>query len=83
MRRAAGKKLQAMRRNPKGDWQIDDIVTVAEAFGFTVRRGGGGHATLSHPNLADILTVPARKPIKPVYVRRLVEAIDRLVGGDE
>lgn len=72
-----------MRRNPKGDWTLDDLKALAEAFGFTVRQRGGSHATLSHPKRVEILTVPARKPIKPVYVRKLVDAIDEVTGGAE
>ena len=36
-----------------------------------------------HSALAEALTVPARRPIKPVYVRRFVQWIDTLRGDDE
>jgi len=34
--------------------------------------------TFSHPLLAEILPVPARKPIKPVYITRAVNMVDQI-----
>jgi len=42
--------------------------------------GGGSHYKVSHPSQAAILTIPYRKPIKPVYIRllvRFIEAVER------
>ncbi len=75
----AAKRLDAMRRNPKGDWTIDDVKAVCRAHGIAcVPPSGGSHYDVSHPNLPDILTVPFNRPIRPVYIRKLVEFIDRL-----
>jgi hypothetical protein len=30
----ASKRLEAMRRNPVGDWTIDDVRTVCRSFGI-------------------------------------------------
>lgn len=35
-------------------------------------RGGGSHYKIYHPAMSEILTVPFKRPIKTVYVRRLV-----------
>ena len=82
----AEKRLIAMRSNPAGDWRIDDVETVCRAYGVTCRpaAGGGSHYNLSHGSQAAILTIPARRPIKPVYVRRLVALVDsvRRSAGD-
>jgi len=32
----------------------------------------------ANPQMTEILTVPSRRPIKPVYIRRLVKMIDAL-----
>jgi predicted RNA binding protein YcfA (HicA-like mRNA interferase family) len=80
MGRSAAKKLDNMRQNPR-DWRIEVIVAVAVAFGFKARQGKGSHVVLTHPNLAEMLPVPAKKPIKPVYVRKLIELIDQTLGG--
>jgi hypothetical protein len=33
---------------------------------------------LLHPCIPEILTVPARSPVKPVYVKAALKLIDRL-----
>jgi hypothetical protein len=72
----ASKLLSEMRRNPKGDWRIEQLDTVARAYEVNVRQGRGSHVVFEHPNLARALSVPARRPIKPVYVRRFVALIE-------
>jgi predicted RNA binding protein YcfA (HicA-like mRNA interferase family) len=78
----AGKTLEDMRANPR-DWRIASLEAVALAHGANVRKPGGSHVVFEHPALAEALTVPARRPIKPVYVRRFVQWIDTLRGDDE
>jgi predicted RNA binding protein YcfA (HicA-like mRNA interferase family) len=39
-------------------------------------RSGGSHYKIAHPAIAQILTVPFKRPIKPVYIRKLVAFID-------
>ena len=53
-------------------------------LGFEERAPGGSHYTYSHPDLTEILTVPRRKPLKPIYVRKTRELIlrHRLAGPD-
>ena len=67
-----------MRANPKGDWHIDDFETVARALQMQVRRGGGSHVVFSHRKSRTRLTVPARRPIKPVYVRAFIAFVDEI-----
>jgi len=73
------KRFERMAGNPKGDWRIEDIEVAAEAHGCTCDppSGGGSHYTVSRPGVAEILTIPARKPIKPVYIRLFVDYIKR------
>ena len=73
-----------MRRNPL-DWSIENVVTVCRQIGFdcTPPSGGGSHYKLSHPDLEDILTVPAKRPIKPVYIRKLVALADAVAAKRE
>lgn len=33
---------------------------------------------VKHPSAVEILTIPARRPIKPVYIRKLVRYIDEM-----
>ena len=74
----AAKIVERMRHNPL-DWRIGSVETVAKAFGFDVRKGATSHVTLSHSKLQEILTIPAKKPVKPYYIRRLVELVDQVV----
>ncbi len=73
----ATKLLEAMRNNPR-DWRIEQLQTLARQFGLAVRSEGGSHHVFSHEAVADVLSVPAHRPIKPVYVRRFVALIDQV-----
>lgn len=75
---SADKKLDAMRANPKADWCIEDFETIAKAYDMRVRKSGGSHAVFSHSGSAAHITVPARRPIKPRYVREFVAMVDEI-----
>ncbi|HEX8417495.1 MAG TPA: type II toxin-antitoxin system HicA family toxin [Methylobacterium sp.] len=78
----AVKRLEAMRRNPVGDWRISDIEVVSRAFGIhCVSPTRGSHYDLSHPTLPRILTIPARKPVKAAYIRDFVSFVDAVRKG--
>lgn len=73
------KLLDAMRNNPNGDWTIRDIERVCRPLGIGVRPPrGGSHYVLSHSKWRELFTIPARRPIKPVYIRKLIVLIDGL-----
>ncbi len=72
--------LDDMRHNPTGDWQIADVETLCRQRGFNFRFGKGSHVQIRHPSAREILTVPARRPIKPVYIRKLVRYIEAYGG---
>jgi hypothetical protein len=75
--------LDRMRRNPAADWTITDVVTVCAQHGVRCvpPSGGGSHYKVSHPSQRDILTIPRARPVKPVYIRKLVRFIDAVGGG--
>jgi hypothetical protein len=77
----AEKTLDAMRANPR-DWRIESLESVAAAFGMRCRKPGGSHVVFEHPAIVEALSVPARRPIKPVYVTRFVRLIDAVRGCD-
>ena len=80
----AAKRLEAMRRNPKGDWTIEDVRVVCRLKGVACEApAGGSHYDLSHPSQRDILTIPFRKPLKPVYIRLLVAFVDAVEDHDD
>ena len=78
----ADKILQKMRNNPR-DWRITDVQALAERFGIDVRNPRGSHVILSHSGVTEILSVPAHKPVKQIYIRKLVEMIDAIGGTDD
>lgn len=67
-----------MRANPQGDWDISDVTAVCREHGIACEspRGGSSHYKVSHPSQVEILTVPFKRPIKPVYIRKLVAFVD-------
>ncbi len=72
----AGKYLDKMRRNPR-DWRIEQLQTIADAHGVAWLHEGGSHCTFRTPH-GEKLTVPAKRPIKPVYNRQFVDLIDTI-----
>lgn len=70
----ATKILEQMKANPRG-WRIESLKSVAEALGLVHRQPGGSHVIFRHPNGA-MLSVPARRPIKPVYVKKFVRLVE-------
>lgn len=63
-----------MQANPKGDWTPNDVRTLVRAHGLKLRQRGTSHAVITNSR-GHHLTVPMHKPIKPVYIRRLVALI--------
>lgn len=72
------KKLKAMSANPKNNWRMDDLKALAHRYGVDYRQPGTSHVTFSSSN-GLCLTVPTRKPIKPVYIKKFVELIELLI----
>ena len=73
----ADKTLDRMRANPR-DWRIGSLEAVAAAQGINI-----SHVVFEHPAVAEAVSVPARRPIKPVYVRRFVAFIEAVRASHE
>lgn len=72
------KKLERMKNNPKG-WRIEDLKPIAEEFGLEFRNSKtGSHVTFYYPDHPEILTIPSKRPIKPVYVKEFTALIERI-----
>lgn len=73
------KLYAAMKSNPQGDWTIANVASLSRAFGISCEAPTrGSHYMLSHPQVSGKLPIPARKPIKAVYIRLLIDMIDSL-----
>ena len=74
----AGKLIARMRANPSG-WRLSTLETIARRNGIQVRKTGGRHHVFMHPRADLVVTIPVKRPIKPVYIvffLALLDAID-------
>jgi hypothetical protein len=74
------KRLEQMRANPRADWTIADVEALCREFDIDCRasRSGSSHYKLRHAGLGLVATLPFKRPIKPVYIRKLVEMVDKV-----
>ena len=77
------KRLEQMRANPLAGWTIDDVRVVCDGHNVSfLKPKSGSHYKVTHQSQHDILTVPYNRPIKAVYIRRLVKFIDAVKDTD-
>ena len=74
------KRLDKMRNNPR-DWRIEDLQAIARVLGIEYRSSGGSHVVF-RSSCGIHLTIPARRPIKPIYIGQFLELIDGMKEGD-
>ena len=80
LQRRKHKRTEQMRANPAGDWSIADVQAVCDASGVTLLPpSGGSHYKVTHDSQAEILTIPARRPIKAIYIKKLIRFIDQVL----
>jgi hypothetical protein len=77
----AAKLIAKMQRSPR-DWRIDDLKVVARSLGIDYDQHATSHVMFRHAS-AGRLSVPAHRPIKPVYVRLFLDFISRVGERDE
>jgi hypothetical protein len=73
----AEKLLDKMRRNPR-NWRIEDLIVIARKKGATIRNPRGSHVIFTHESTKTFASIPAHKPIKPVYIRQFLIFIDAI-----
>jgi hypothetical protein len=72
-----------MRVNPR-DWRIADVKALCAAFEVDLHSPpGGSHYGIKDPSQPDRLTIPFKRPIKPVYIRKLVRYVDAVRAARE
>ena len=75
---SVSKTLVDMRSNPRGDWTKDDIERACGQVGLICKNAKrGSHFKVRSDSLSTILTIPSRRPIKPVYIKQLVDLAER------
>ena len=75
----AGKRIEKMRASPSG-WRIESLEAIARRYEIEVRKTGGSHFVFMHPNSERAITIPYKRPIKPVYVTQFLALLDDLSG---
>ena len=71
---SAATLLAATRRN-RLDWQIADLQAVAKQNGVDWRHQKSSHCIFVRDD-GRTLSVPAHRPIKPIYIRKFIELVD-------
>jgi len=73
--------LAEMRANPR-DWRLQDVERLCGTHGISCTAPAkGSHYKVKHSTQVEILTIPRDRPIKPVYIRKLVSFVDRVIGA--
>ena len=58
--------------------RFDDMIKLAEAFGFSPSRIAGSHHIMTHSNMAQILNLQNVKgQVKPYQVRQFLKLIEQ------
>ena len=70
----AAKLLASMRLN-RLDWQIGELQTVARQNSLDWRHEKSSHCVFVRSD-GRTLSVPAHRPIKPIYIRKFLDLID-------
>jgi predicted RNA binding protein YcfA (HicA-like mRNA interferase family) len=71
------KLLKRMRANPRG-WRMESLEAIARRHGIHVRKPGGSHFIFLHPDSEIAVSIPFKRPIKPVYITQFLALIDDL-----
>ena len=66
-----------MRENPR-DWRIESLEAIAGKLDIQVRKSGSSHVVFMHKDSEIVVTVPAKRPIKPVYVHQFLALVDHI-----
>lgn len=73
------KKIQRMNNNPKGR-RIEDCQSLANYHEIKWEHDGGSHCVFDFGEIS--LSIPANRPIKPIYTQQFVALIDKVIEGE-
>lgn len=62
-------------------WRIEELQSVANENHVEWRRPsrGGSHMVFSAPGVREIVSVPSKRPIKPVYIKQFLALVDAAI----
>ena len=76
------KLIEKLRNNPR-DANITMLRKILDKYGLEYVWGKGDHLNVKHPEMDYILTIPAHKPIKPIYIKKLLKMIDEIRSDED
>lgn len=78
-------KLYAQIVNNPKNVKFEKLDTLLRQHGFICRQpsGGSSHYNYYHPELPDVLTIPYARPIKAIYVKKAIAAIEKIREGSD
>lgn len=68
------KLIKKMHANPQ-DWLISDLKKLAERYNIIWSQNGTSHVQFVRED-GITLTVPAHRPIKPIYVKKYLDLLE-------
>lgn len=75
------KRLFQMKQDPNGEWRVRDFAIVCEGLGAECTKPPGrNHVVISHPGIHGFLTIPTSRPIKPLYVKLMLELAESILA---
>jgi len=79
------KKLYEQIARSLKDVDFDKLDKLLRRYGFNCRQPqkGSSHYIYYHPALVEILTIPKDRPVKAVYVKNAIEAIEKMQERSE
>ena len=75
-----GKKQKILKQILSGSKNIsfNDIITVVEAFGFTLSRVNGSHHIFIHPKVPELVNLQnAKGKAKPYQIRQFLTIVEK------
>ncbi len=76
------RRIERLRRS-QTDVSPEQLRSALEWAGFTLVRVKGSHYHYRHPALPELVSIPYRRPVRRVYVRQALRAIDEVLSDDD
>ena len=70
-----------MKDNPTGDWTIENCQSLAGYHEIRYEHDGGSHCVFDFGEIS--LSIPAKRPIKAVYIKQFVALIEKVIESDK
>ena len=68
------KKLEALKNNPRNDWRMSDLKSIADYFEISYNHNGTSHVKFTNKD-GKVYIISDHKPIKPIYIKHFLELI--------